>query len=63
MTKNPFMSWWLSEWHKAANAAQGQFAAEMTRQQEAMMKAWTKQASEFWTAMLFPWAPRGGKRR
>jgi hypothetical protein len=67
MTKNPFMSWWLSEWHRAANAAHGQFAAEASRRQQEMMQTWTRQATEFWMAAMFPWAttarPRGTRAR
>lgn len=38
--KNLWMSWWLSEANKAASAGRAFWAAEMTRQQNAMMKAW-----------------------
>lgn len=59
--KNPMMSWWLSEWHKAANAAKGQMMAEMTRQQNAMMAEWQKNATEMWMAMFMPWSVSAGK--
>ena len=54
--KNPFMSWWLSEWHKAANAAKGQITAEMTRQQKAILAQWQEQWIEMWMAAWMPWA-------
>lgn len=53
--KNPWMSAWLSEYHKAAGAMQGQMMAEMTRQQKAMTEAWMKQATEAWVGLWFPW--------
>lgn len=60
--KNPWMSWWLSEANKAAGAARGLMAAEMSRQQTAMMKAWSDQAAEMWSAVWFPWLPRKGRK-
>lgn len=59
--KNPFMSAWLSEANKIANAGKGQMMAEMSRQQQAMTKAWVDQMVEMqqaWLAMMFPWMPR-----
>jgi len=64
--KNPYMSWWLSEWHKAANAAKGQMTAEFTRQQNAMMKEWQEQMIALWMATWMPWANTGtskGRRK
>ena len=61
--KNPWMSMWLSEWHKAANTGKGLMMAEMTRQQNAMMKAWSEQMTEAWMAVWMPWAAGGRKRR
>lgn len=58
MAKNPFMSLWLSEYHKMANAAKGQWAAELSRQQTAMTEEWV----EMWMAIWFPWA-KPHKRR
>ena len=53
-SKNPFMSAWLSEYHKVANATKGQWAAEASRQQKAMMDQWMDMYMAFW----FPWLPR-----
>lgn len=55
------MSAWLSEANKIANAGKGQMMAEMSRQQQAMTKAWVDQMVEMqqaWLAMMFPWMPR-----
>ncbi len=52
---NPWMSLWLSEWHKAANAAKGQMMAEMARQQQAAMAAWTEEATKMWMSVWAPW--------
>ena len=56
--KNPWMSAYLSAANQATSAGRGQMAAEMSRQQTAMMKAWTEAATEFWTRAMFPWLPR-----
>lgn len=56
--KNPWMSLWLSEYNKAANAAKGQMMAEMNRQQQAMMKDWMTRSTEMWMGMWFPWIKR-----
>ena len=61
--KNPFMSLWLSEWHKMSNAAQGQMMAEMTRQQNKMIKAWQTEVTEIWLATFMPWVATGKKTR
>lgn len=59
--KNPWMSAYLSAANQMASAGRGQMAAEMSRQQTAMMHAWTEAATEFWTRAMFPWLPRGRK--
>ena len=56
--KNPWMSATLSAANQMASAGRGQMAAEASRQQTAMMKAWTEAATEFWTRAMFPWLPR-----
>ena len=61
--KNPWMSAWLSAANQMAAAGRGQMAAEMSRQQTAMTKAWTEAATEMWMRAMFPWLPRDGKRR
>lgn len=53
--KNPFMSMWLSEYNKLANAAKGQIMAETSRQQNAAMKDWTEKMTEAYMAFWFPW--------
>lgn len=60
--KNPWMSMWLSAVNSAVAPARGQMAAEMARQQNAMAKAWTEQATRAWMSMWFPWLPQSGKR-
>ncbi len=59
--KNPWMSAWLSAANRNTGAARNQMAAEMSRQQSAMMKAWSDQATAFWKSAMFPWLPRDGK--
>lgn len=61
--KNPWMSLWLSAYHQTANGAKGQFAAEMARQQNAFMKAWTEQAVSMWMQTWFPWSTHDKQRR
>ena len=61
--KNPWMSAWLSAAGTMSAAARGQIAAETSRQQTAMTKAWAEAATAFWMAAMFPWLPRGGKRK
>ena len=58
--KNPWMSAWLSAVNGAIAPARGQMMAEMTRQQNAMMKLWTEQAMRTWTSVWFPWLPQSG---
>lgn len=55
--KNPFLSLWLSGANAAAGAARGFWAAELQRQQTAMLNEMTKQMVRFWTgAWLIPGA-------
>lgn len=61
--KNPWMSLWLSEANKAASAGRGLMAAEMSRQQTALMKAWTEQMTEMWMAFWFPYTTSRRKKR
>ena len=56
--KNPWMSAYLSAANQMTSAARGQMAAEASRQQTEMMRAWTEAATEFWTRAMFPWLPR-----
>jgi hypothetical protein len=61
--KNPWMSAWLSAANTMTSASRGQMAAEMSRQQTAMLKAWTDASSEFWRAAMTAWLPGGTQRR
>ena len=57
--KNPWMSVWLSAANSMAAPARGQALAEMHRQQNAMMKAWTEACVRMW----MPWVKPSQKRR
>ena len=57
------MSAWLSAANGAFAPARGLMAAEMTRQQHAMARAWTEQATRAWMTLWFPWLPRSGAGR
>ena len=61
--KNPWMSAWLSIANGATAPVRGQIAAEVVRQQNAMMRAWTDQATRMWVGFWFPWLPPSGERR
>ncbi len=61
--KNPMMSAWMSAANQMTAASRGQIAAEASRQQTAMMKAWTDAATRFWMSAMFPWLPQSGKGR
>ena len=61
--KNPWMSAYLSAANQMTSAARGQMAAEASRQQNEMMRAWTQAATEFWAKAMFPWLPQERKRR
>ncbi len=47
--KNPFLSAWLSGANKAAGAGRSFWAAEMQRQQTAMLNEMMKQTMRFWS--------------
>jgi hypothetical protein len=49
--KNPLMSLWMSAANSAAGSARGQWMAEMHRQQNAMMRAFTNQVVDFWSGV------------
>ena len=61
--KNPWMSAWLSAANHTTSTARGQMAAEMSRQQAAMMKAWSGQATQAWMKAWFPWLPQDGGQK
>ena len=48
MTKNPFMSAWLSSANKVMGSARGQATAAAKRQSNAIQADATKQVLEFW---------------
>ena len=56
--KNPWMSLWLSGANSWAGAARGLWAAELQRQQTAMLNEMTKQMVRFWTG---GWMLPGGQ--
>ena len=56
--KNPWMSLWLSGANSWAGAARGMWAAELHRQQTAMLNEMTKQMVRFWTG---GWMLPGGQ--
>ena len=58
--KNPFMSLWMSAANSAAGSARGLWMAEMQRQQNAMMQAFTKQVIDFWSGALVVPAAKAG---
>ena len=67
LTKNPFMSAWLSGANKVAGAARGQAAAAIRRESErasrdALADA-NAQVLEFWTAALGGSAKRKTRKR
>ena len=55
---NPFLSMWLSAFNSAAGAARGYAAAEMQRQQQALWREMTRQATDFWSGA---WLLRAGR--
>lgn len=64
--KNPWMSFWLSSALTATNAwtgaARGLWAAEVGRQQRALLDEMTRQTSEFWAGRV-PAPARARTRR
>lgn len=58
--KNPWMSLWLSAANQMTGAARGQMMAEMSRQQTAMMKAWTE---AYFEALMAMWLPATSRVR
>lgn len=61
--KNPWMSVWLSAANQMTSASRGLVAAEMNRQQTAMMKAWGEAWTEAWMGMWFPATTRAKGRK
>lgn len=62
MTKNPFMSAWLSSANRIAGAARGQATAAAKRQTAQIQADATRQVLDFWTGKTAP-APRKKKTR
>lgn len=48
--KNPWMSLWMSGWHRAANTARGHATAQASRTASTMMNEGVKQMFDLWTA-------------
>lgn len=53
--KNPWMSAWLSAANQINNASRDQIMAEMTRQQNTMIKACSEASIALWISVWFPW--------
>lgn len=60
LKKNPFMSMWLSGASAVAGSLRGRAAGQATREAATAMTKATKDAFDFWTAVLM--APPGMKR-
>jgi hypothetical protein len=60
ISKNPFMSMWLSAANRVANTGRGAFTAAAKRQQTAMANEATKSVLGFWSKAMQ--APAGRKR-
>jgi hypothetical protein len=61
---NPWLSFWLSAANRWAGAAQGFWAAELRRQQQAVANEMIRQMLRFWTqALALPDADRKTRRR
>ena len=60
---NPWLSLWLSAANSWAGAARGFWAAELHRQQTAMMNEMIRQTVRFWTQGWALPPARGGTRR
>lgn len=52
LTKNPFMSAWLSEANRAAGTARGHATAAANREIARMQTTAVRQMMEFWTGQL-----------
>jgi hypothetical protein len=61
--KNPWMSAWLSAANTMTSASRGMMAAEMSRQQTQMIKAWSEASAEYWRVAMNGWLPHGTRRR
>lgn len=61
--KNPWMSAWLSSANQMTSASRALLSAEIQRQQNAMIEAWSDAAFDFWMRVWFPLMPTAAKRR
>jgi hypothetical protein len=61
--KNPFLSMWLSGANAIAGATRGRASAAIKKQTRTAMTQGMKQATDFWTGMLMPTAPRKKRKR
>ncbi|MGV8805315.1 MAG: hypothetical protein ACWA6Y_10185 [Polaromonas sp.] len=62
LSKNPFMSAWLSVANKAAGAARGQATAAAKREVTSAQNEITKQVTDFWTGKTAAATKRKKKR-
>jgi hypothetical protein len=62
LTKNPFMSAWLSSANKVGGAARGQASAAAKREGARIQADATRQVLDFWTGKAAS-APRRKKKR
>ncbi|MDB6180190.1 hypothetical protein [Paracoccus fistulariae] len=61
--KNPWMSAWLSTANQMASTSRTLMSAEVQRQQNAMIEAWSDATFEFWMRIWFPLMPMKKQRR
>ena len=63
LTKNPFMSVWLSSANRVANSARGKATSEMKRSLGAAQAVAIKQVVDFWSGKSAPQAKPTKPRR
>ena len=61
LTKNPFMSMWLSGANRVAGSMRGHAAAQAKRQSAAVVSKATKDVVDLWGSALSPWPPKRKK--
>jgi hypothetical protein len=63
ITKNPFMSMWLSSANRVAGFAHGQVAAAVKRQTKSVQAQAAKQMIDFWTGKATPAPARKTRKK